>query len=65
MVRFSIWKVPAVLLALKPYTLNLSALGAFTVTDVVQVPVVAVPQLALSGDWLEPWLVHVVPPSVL
>lgn len=60
---FCTWKVPAELLALNPYILNLSVEDA--VNDVVHVDVVVVPQLALLGDWLVPWSVHVVPPSVL
>ena len=63
--RLSIWKVPAVLLALKPYTRNLSVDGAVTENVVAHVPVVVVPQLALFGDWLLPWSIHVVPPLVL
>ena len=60
---FCTWKVPAELLALNPYTLNFSEESA--VNEVLHVPVVVVPQLALLGDWLVPWSVHVVPPSVL
>jgi hypothetical protein len=48
-VRLSIWNVPAVLLALKPYTRNFNVLGALRDILVVQVPVVVVAQAALLG----------------
>ena len=64
--KFMIWKVPAVLLALKPYTLNLSVLGAATANEVVQVAVMMESQVVvLFGDWLLPWSTQVVPPLML
>jgi hypothetical protein len=54
-----------VALALYPYILNIRLPGAFTVTAVAHVNVLPAPHEALGFDCAVPWVIQVVPPSVL